>query len=169
MKWRWVMVLLLLTSIPMTAYAKDAKGYIRVKMAYDGRPVAGGTVTLYDVSDSPEEVNSLEMLVYVKELGIPGFEKQVSESGLVEFDGLAAGRYFLVQQKAPAGYYPIKPFLVEIPLTAGETLIGGIEAAPKLEPEKKLPQTGQLIWPAWALLGTGVCVVGIGLVFRQRE
>ena len=77
MKWRWMVMLLLLMTVPVTALAKDGSGSIRLKMAYDGEPVSGGTVTLYDVSDSPEGVGPLEMLVYVRELGIPGTEKPV--------------------------------------------------------------------------------------------
>ncbi len=169
MKRQLAIVLLLLMAVPMTVFAQNSRGYIRLKMAYDGQPVSGGSVTLYDVSDSPERIGPLEMLVYVKELGIPGTEKPVDTSGVVVFDNLPAGLYLLVQQKAPAGFYPIKPFLVRLSLVAGGTQIDGIDAAPKLEPEKKLPQTGQLVWPAWVLLGCGISFVGIGLLAWKRE
>lgn len=169
MKWRWMVMLLLLMTVPVTALAKDGSGSIRLKMAYDGEPVAGGTVTLYDVSDSPEGVGPLEMLVYVRELGIPGTEKPVDASGFVTFGGLKPGLYLLVQQKAAPGFYPVNPFLVRLPQKASGIQSGDIEAAPKLEPEKKLPQTGQLIWPAWALLGSGIMFVGIGILAWKRE
>ena len=169
MKWRWMVALLLLMSVPITGFAADCRGRIRLKMAYAGEPVAGGSVTLYDVSDSPEGVGPLEMLVYVKELGIPGTEKAVDSSGYVTFDDLPAGQYFLVQHKAPVGFYPIKPFLVELIQMPGGVQISSVDGAPKLEPEKKLPQTGQLVWPAWLLLGMGICTTGIGLLVWKRE
>lgn len=169
MKLRWMITLLLLLTVPITAFAKESHGYIRLKMAYDGRPVTGGTVTLYHVSDSPGELDPAEMFVYVKESGIVGLEIQVDESGYVLFDGLPAGQYLLAQQKAAPGYYPIKPFLIHLKTAAGGTMVDSVDASPKMEPEGKLPQTGQLVWPAWALLGSGIMFVGIGILAWKRE
>ena len=169
MKCRWLVGLLLLGLLPITGFAQDNLGSIKIKMAYEGKPVAGGTVAIYDVTDSPEGVDSVEMLVYVKELGIQGTEKQVDASGFVVFDDLPAGYYLLVQRKAPAGFYPIKPFLVKLPQSTDGTTGNQIEAAPKMEPEQKLPQTGQLIWPAWVLIGLGMSVAGIGVLLWKRE
>ena len=169
MKCRWLIGLLLLGLLPITGFAQDNLGSIKIKMAYEGKPVAGGTVAIYDVTDSPEGIDSVEMLVYVKELGIPGTEKQVDASGIVVFDDLPAGYYLLVQRKAPAGFYPIKPFLVKLPQSTDGTTGNQIEAAPKMEPEEKLPQTGQLIWPAWVLIGLGMSVAGIGVLLWKRE
>ena len=169
MKCRWLVGLLLLGLLPITGFAYDNLGSIKIKMAYEGKPVAGGTVAIYDVTDSPEGIDSVEMLVYVKELGIPGTEKQVDASGFVVFDDLPTGYYLLVQRKAPAGFYPIKPFLVKLPQSTDGTTGNQIEAAPKMEPEQKLPQTGQLIWPAWGLIGLGMSVAGIGVLLWKRE
>ena len=169
MKCRWLIGLLLLGLLPITGFAQDNLGSIKIKMAYEGKPVAGGTVAIYDVTDSPEGIDSVEMLVYVKELGIPGTEKQVDASGFVVFDDLPTGYYLLVQRKAPAGFYPIKPFLVKLPQSTDGTTGNQIEAAPKMEPEQKLPQTGQLIWPAWVLIGLGMSVAGIGVLLWKRE
>lgn len=169
MKWRWMIALLLLLTVPITGFAANCRGHIRLKMVYDGEPVPGGTVTLYDVSDSPEGIGPLEMLVYVKELGLQGTEKPVDSTGFVAFDNLPAGLYFLVQHKAPAGFYPINPFLVELLQIPGGTQIASVDGAPKLEPEKKLPQTGQLVWPVWLLFGVGICTTGIGLLIWKRE
>ena len=169
MKCRWLVGLLLLGLLPITGFAYDNLGSIKIKMAYEGKPVAGGTVAIYDVTDSPEGIDSVEMLVYVKELGIPGTEKQVDPSGFVVFDDLPTGYYLLVQRKAPAGFYPIKPFLVKLPQSTDGTTGNQIEAAPKMEPEQKLPQTGQLIWPAWVLIGLGMSVAGIGVLLWKRE
>ena len=159
---------LIVLSIPVMAFAKDCRGYIRLKLLYEGQPVTGGTVTLYDVSDSPEGLGPLEMLVYVKELGISGTEVAVDATGCVTFDDLPAGLYLLVQQKAAAGFYPCNPFLARLSPAAGGTQIGSIDAAPKMEREKKLPQTGQLVWPVWVLLGMGILFVGFGLSCREQ-
>ena len=169
MKWRWMMALLLLLTVPITGFAENCRGHIRLKMAYDGVPVSGGTLTLYDVSDSPEGIGPLEMLVYVKELGLPGTEKSVDSRGLVIFEDLPAGLYFLVQHKAPPGFYPIMPFLVELVQIPGGTHTSSVVGAPKLEPEKKLPQTGQLVWPVWLMLAIGISMPGIGLLILKRE
>jgi len=170
MKWRWLIgLLLLLLVIPVPGNAEDCLGYIRLNMSYDGNAASGGTVTLYDVSDSPEGVDPLEMLVYVKELGIPGTEKQVDGAGQVTFDGLPEGLYLLVQQKAAPGYYPVRPFLVRLTKTVFGDQVGSTEAFPKLEPEQKLPQTGQVVWPAWVLVGLGATVAGVGLLSRKRS
>ena len=168
MKRRCLMILLLLMLLPMRGLAEGSNGYIRLKMAYNGKPISGGSVTLYDVSDSPEGVDPLEMLVYVKELGIPGIEIQVDGSGVVAFEDLPAGRYFLVQQKAPGGFYPIRPFLVELSPAAGGLLVDGIEARPKLQQEQQLPQSGQLKWPAWVMLGLGTTVTAVGFHSWKR-
>ena len=168
MRHRWIIALLILFAVPITAFAESYLGHIRLRMSYEGRAVSGGTVTLYDVSDCSEEVGPLEMLVCVKELDIPGLEKQVNGAGEVLFDGLEAGRYLLVQQKAAPGFYPIKPFLVRLSLVAGGTMIDRIDAAPKMEPEKKLPQTGQLVWPIWVTVGLGISLVAVGVVIRKR-
>ena len=166
---RWRVAALLLLMLPITCYAAQNGGYIRLNMRYDGHPVSGGSVTLYDVSDSPEGVDSLEMLVYVRELGISGVEKKVSASGVVIFDELTAGQYLLVQQKAAPGYSPFRPFLVRLTQSPVETLENGIDAAPKLEREKKLPQTGQLVWPAWGLAIAGIFIVFLGLFIQKRK
>lgn len=169
MKLRWMITLLLLLTVPITAFARENRGYIRLKMAYDGGPVAGGTVTLYHMSDSPGELDPTEMLAYAKESGIPGLEKQVDESGYVLFDDLPAGQYLLAQQKAAPGYYPIKPFLIHLKTAAGGTMVDSVDASPKMEPEGKLPQTGQLVWPAWAFIGFGLIFIGFGLNNLKRE
>ena len=168
MKLRWLFGVLMLFAIPISCLAAENRGYIRLTMAYDGQTVAGGTVTLYDVSNCPEEIDPLEMLVYVKELGIPGVEKQVSASGQVIFNDLPAGYYLLVQQKAAKGYYPMNPFLIRLAVAPGGSQVTCIDAAPKLAPEKKLPQTGQLIWPAWVFIGGGGLFIGIGLFHRKE-
>lgn len=167
MKRRWLFAVLVLLMIPITCVAAENREYIRLTMSYDGKAVTSGTVTLYDVSNSPAGIEPPDMLVYVKKQGIPGTEKQVDNSGQVVFDNLPAGYYLLVQQEAAEGFYPIKPFLIRLSLAAGGTRVNCIDAAPKLEPLKKLPQTGQLVWPAWAFIGAGALFIGIGLFQRK--
>lgn len=169
MKRRLIIVILILITLPVTVFAQGNRGYIRLQMVYDGRAVSGGTVTLYDVSDSPEGFGVQELMEYVEKHNILGCEKQVDGSGFVLFEDLPAGVYLLVQHQAPQGFYPINPFFVRLSMVADGTLVDCVDAAPKLEPEKKLPQTGQLIWPSWILIGAGVLLVGLGLLRRERK
>jgi len=163
MKRRLFYAVLVLLVLPITCFAAENRGFIRLTMAYGGQTVSGGTVTLYDVSKGPEETPPHEMLEYVKRVGISGTEKKVDATGQVVFDDLPAGHYLLVQEKPAEGFYPIKPFLIRLSLASGGTQVNSVDAAPKMEPEKKLPQTGQLIWPAWIFIGAGGVFIGIGL------
>ena len=45
MKRRCLMILLLLMLLPMRGLAEGSNGYIRLKMAYNGKPITGGSVT----------------------------------------------------------------------------------------------------------------------------
>lgn len=166
---RWVLALILLLSVPVSCLAAGEVGYIRLTMAYDGQPVAGGTVTLYDVSVCPEGTNPETLVEYVKDNHLPGQEKRVDSAGIVIFDDLIPGRYLLIQQEAAKGFRPMKPFCIRLTLSADGEQVVGVDASPKMEPDKKLPQTGQLIWPAWVLLGTGTVLVGFGLICRKKE
>ena len=164
---RWMIALLILLAVPVTAFSEGCSGYIRLKMSYNGKPVSGGTVTLYDVSDSHVGIDAAEMAAHIKESGIHGIEKEVNGAGEVLFDDLEVGQYLMVQEKAAPGYYPIKPFLIHLKTAAGGTMVNSVDASPKMEPEGKLPQTGQLVWPAWVLMGMGASVAGIGLMSRK--
>lgn len=166
---RWVLALILLISLPITCRAAGDGGYIRLTMAYDGQPVPGGTVTLYDVSGYSEGSSPESLAEYVKDNHLSGQEKRVDSAGIVVFDDLLPGRYLLVQQEAAKGFRPMKPFCIRLTVSADGEQVVGVDASPKMEPDRKLPQTGQLIWPAWALLGTGTVLVGFGFIHRKKE
>ena len=135
-------LLLLLLTVSMACLGETGKGEIRVKMLYGGQPITGGSVTLYDVTDSPEGIGPLEMLVYVKELGIRGYEKQVGSSGEVLFDELSSGKYLLVQLKAAEGFYPVKPFMIPLSLTDRKIQAKSIWVSPEMQPLVMLHKTG---------------------------
>jgi LPXTG-motif cell wall-anchored protein len=37
------------------------------------------------------------------------------------------------------------------------------------KPQENLPQTGQPVWPAWAMGALGLLLIGFGLLWRKRE
>lgn len=166
---RWMLIFLVFLALPVTCLAADRLGCIRLTMNYDGKPVTGGTVALYDVTACPEEMNPEELAAYVKEQDLPGEIRQIDKEGRVTFENLAHGVYLLTQKVPAEGYLPMKPFIVSLPISLNGQLIYEIDAFPKLQPKEKLPQTGQLIWPAWAFIGAGLAFIGIGLSNLKRE
>ena len=161
---KWCVMLFALLVIPISCGATGAGGCIRLQMSYNGQPVPGGSVALYLVDEISEEYNLGIVKTPISSLGAPIQTKSVDDQGMVIFSGLDAGQYLLVQTEAARGYYPIKSFLITI-----TSSLDVIEASPKLEPMKKLPQTGQLVWPAWVLLGFGTILIGLGIICRKRE
>ena len=163
MKCRWLFAVLILTILPIAVVGATQRGYIKLTMMYDGAPVAGGSVTLYDVSDLQETASPEELAESMEVHRIAGLTKPVDGMGIVMFEDMFWGRYLLVQNEAAEGFYPMKPFVVAL-TEARES----VDARPKLEPIKKLPQTGQLVWPAWVLLSLGSLLTSMGLTCRKR-
>ena len=169
MKRRWFLFVFLLLMMPSTCFAVENRGYIRLSMTYDGESVIGGTVTIYDVTGIADELSPEELADYAKRNSLPEQTKTVNSGGLVKFENLVPGQYLLTQDKAAEGFFKMKPFCVSLPMMVDGDLCYEIDASPKLEPEHKLPQTGQLIWPAWAFIGLGLVFIGIGLSNQKRE
>lgn len=163
------MVLLFL--VPFTVFAAQQKGSIELTMREGPAVVAGGTVTLYCVTDWHDTADAKILADYAQAQKLPGITQDVGKDGKVTFGDLEPGQYLLVQGSVAAGYLPMNPFCVSVPMAVGEELIYNIEAAPKLEriPEPTLPQTGQLVWPIWALLGGGFGLIGLGFLLQKRK
>lgn len=166
-----IMLVLLLLLVPFRAAAAEGNGSIRLNMRYSGGAVPGGTVTLYPVTDREEAANARNPAEYAQSMGLPGTTQTVGEDGTVTFSGLEPGHYLLVQQEAAAGYLTMKPFCISLPMSVGGELVYDIIAEPKLEriPGGQLPQTGQLVWPIWVLLGGGFSLIGLGILVRKRK
>lgn len=163
----WVLVLLL--AFPVGAAGEI--GSIRLNMGYQGNPVAGGEVTLYDVTQQYDSA-STDYLVQLARSGMmDGVTQKVGIDGTVRFSDLPSGVYLLVQNRAVDGYYPVNPFCISIPIMVGDQVQYHIEAAPKLEPlpETKLPQTGLIRYPVWGLLSGGLSLMALGLLLIKRK
>lgn len=118
---------------------------------------------------------------YTKDQGIFGQEKTPDGNGQVFYEALPEG-YYLVCSQAQKGEFA--PFLLRIPLTAGDQTIYDVQAEPKAETpsdpvdpdsppslQPVIPQTGYIQWPKYLLAALGALCVAAGLfeVFRGRE
>lgn len=116
------------------------------------------------------------------------YKSQVKD-GLAKFTGLPRGLYLIYQDTAAEGYEKLSSFLVTVPYkdkmdvnAASKTSLKK-EEKPTTEPtassgssgsgsgNKKLPQTGQLIWPIPWMAGSGMVlfVFGWRLFFGRKE
>lgn len=170
---RKVQILLILVAlvIPVSAQEIQQRGSIRLAMVSESKPVSGGSVTLYFLPDQADMDNLEKLAKEAAEMRCQKVTKDVDADGVALFLNLEPGNYLLVQEKAAVGYYPIKSFCISLPMHIGENPIYDIEATPKLEklPGSKLPQTGLILWPAWALIGFGILAMGAGIMIEKRK
>lgn len=169
---RKLLIFLMLTVliVPMTAFAAERTGSIRLTMHHGSDAVPGGTVTLYCITGWEDMTDPQKLAASAADAGLPGTTRQVGTDGRIVYEDLEPGQYLLVQKAAAEGYLSMKPFCVSLPMSVGGELIYHIDASPKLElvPSEKLPQTGLLVWPAWVLLGAGAMLIGIG-IFSEKQ
>lgn len=156
----------LLVCLPVTVFAHEVPDYDRfgsvsVTMTYQGKPVSGGSLTLYRVADVAEDdgnyyftlVESLDgygisledlndsdlanqIRKAVREEKLEGTQKTIDKKGNVTFTELPIGLYLLVQEKAASGYNAVEPFLAAVPNWNGDTYLYDVDASPKVELEK---------------------------------
>lgn len=139
-------------------------GSIRLTVRYDGDPVAGGELTLYQVASLHVEdeysyvaVSGLEsmdlsfdriedpdlpaeVLSQVKNAGITGKSEKIGSDGVVFFGDLALGLYLVEQTENAPGFTSMQPFFVTIPMKENGELIYDVDASPKpLSPQPTEP------------------------------
>lgn len=170
---RRLWLLLILLVLPLQVTAKGTSSIV-LTMKNDAVPVRGGTVTLYEITQwgCDPTWDAAELAEYAEENQIPGITKEIDSDGKTIFDDLNAGQYLLVQKVPPEGYFPMQPFLVGLPMTINGETITDIPAEPKIERipgDERLPQTGQLHWPAWIMSGTGILLVAAGIGLQRKE
>lgn len=159
----FVLSLLLLLGLSVPAAAHDVpdltrQGQISVTMAYQGKTVSGGTLTLYRVGQVHEDDGNYDfqptgdfascgasfadvtssalaasLAQYAKNHDLSGVTKQVGADGKVAFSNLEVGLYLLVQNKAADGYRKAKPFLVSLPYLEDGVYRYEVDASPKVE------------------------------------
>lgn len=170
-KKNWIILVLVLLWLPVSAQAIEKCCSIRMTMRCNGVSIPGGTMTLYHVSDWDLTMEPEEMAVYAGKNGIKGTTLPVNNEGQVLFSDLQPGDYLLVQWEPAEGYLKMNPFRISLPMAVNGNLVYDIEAAPKLEqiPSEKLPQTGQMKWPVWIFLGLGLNLIGVGCWVNRRE
>jgi hypothetical protein len=166
-----MLLMMILLAIPVSAGEVQQEGSIRLTMASESEPVAGGSVSLYLLPEQADTEKPERLAVDAAVRRYRSRTQIVDGNGIVLFTELEPGIYLLVQEEAAAGYYPMKPFCVSLPLYIGGNAVYDIDGAPKLEqlPGHKLPQTGLNRWPVWLLAGLGTAMVGVGSVIIKKE
>lgn len=127
--------------------------------------IPGGTFTLYQVAGAGIEENNLVYFpteafqdcgVSLTDLRDPGLAEHLEGYAAAEriagrtekadgatavFDGLSAGLYLIVQKGSLPRWYPIRPFLVSIPMnnSDGSGWIYDVDASPKAQPRPQSP------------------------------
>lgn len=171
-KWiRVFTVLLVLGLLPAMASAHPVpepgrKGSITVSMQLGGRPVSGGSLTLYRVGEVSEDdgnytfvptgeftrwgtdfgtLDSAEqsaqtahsLRYFALRSAIAGTTKEIGNDGKVTFSDLEQGLYLLVQTRSAPGYSRGNPFLVGIPYEKDGEYLYDVDALAKTELERE--------------------------------
>ncbi|MDY3224622.1 MAG: hypothetical protein SOW84_01935 [Candidatus Faecousia sp.] len=118
---------------------------------------------------------------YAAGQGLTGTTRTVGKNGAVTFSNLKQGLYLLVPSRAAKGFRKGSPFLVSVPYYQDGVYVYQVDASVKTELEReptptlppadsdgKLPQTGQLYWPAAVLAALGLIVVIAGICRRRK-
>ena len=159
----------LLCMLLLPAAAEDVAdfsrtGSIRLTVRYEGREVAGGELTLYQVATLQSDngyyyrpapgLESLDLsfdqvdnpdlpsavLAEVKNAGLTGQSEKIGSDGVVFFGDLALGLYLIEQTENAPGYTTIQPFFITIPMKENGELIYDVDASPKaLQPQPTEP------------------------------
>lgn len=131
--------------------------------------------------NTADAAQAKQLQTYAKDHSLAGEEKTPDSAGQVFYSGLTEG-YYLVCSTAQPGEFA--PFLLRIPMTAGNKVIYDVQAEPKADaPEDpdapltppplvpQIPQTGYIQWPKYLLLTLGVLFIAAGLleIFKARE
>ena len=149
---------------------------------------AGGD---YSSDASLDAALASKLADYAKSNSISGTTLSIGSNGVATASDLDLGLYLIVQNKAAKGYGSVKPFLVSVPQRQEDgTYIYKVDATPKPgtkidknptptptrkptstptpTPPKKIPQTGQLWWPVFAMATAGVICLVIGMAVKRR-
>lgn len=168
---KWTLILALLVALTAATAVSAAEipdpeqpGSITFTLEWEGKPLHGGSLTLYRVGDVVfaedrwqfQPVEGLPALDLSEEnLGSPELAQQLADaaaeglepltvpilSGTAAFPGLLPGLYVVTQAESSDGFSPIRPFLISLPQWDGENYVYHITAAPKvgLQPEPTEP------------------------------
>lgn len=175
--------LAMVLGMPSRCFAAQT-GSMRISLGRKEPVTEGGSVTIYLVGTpisggyrlseafgggavALEDVYSVALANWLAEQADSGgTQLRLDEAGCADFTGLTEGLYLLVQEKPIPGYYPMAPFLVELPYE-GEW---DIQANPKEQRlEESSPKTGQSPLPLFACGGLMLSGMGIAILVRRRN
>lgn len=159
-------------------------GSMRISMGREGEVTEGGSVTIYRVGTpisggyrlteafgggvvAWEDAYSVSLANWLAEQAeYGGTELLLDADGYADFTGLSEGLYLLVQEQPAPGYYPMAPFLVELPYEGQWDL----QANPKSQPlPETSPKTGQSPLPVLGCFAMVLSGFGVALLVRQRN
>lgn len=159
-------VVLLLLSLPVKAV--KAAGSVSIELE------AGSVIGLYRVEQ--EEISVEKALRMVSGERLPGRTKKAGTDGTAVFEDLEPGIYFICQEMPGVGNKRTCPFFVAVPTVIDGKEIWHIDAKPKMQeivpeeiPAEKLPQTGQLKWPAAAMAVSGGILLAAGRYRKKNQ
>ena len=144
-------------------------GSICITITYDGKPVAGGELTLHRVGDIKEEngnygfvltdrfaafdITSENLLSpemakklsdHITRERVTGKTEKIDTEGSITFDNLKVGLYLVVQSKAATGYQKLNSFLVSLPMQEATGYSYHVDASPKVSLTPKPPVNTEL-------------------------
>lgn len=211
-----IAVLMIISFTNKTAFADELpdlsiKGTITISMKKDGESVPGGEFEIYHIADisitnqkskyvftkdfkkcglSLDNIKSDEFSAdlesYINSNKIKGIKKSIDENGVVEFNKLAVGLYFIIQNEAAEGYSKASSFTVSLPVLEDGKYNYIVNANPKFslinseystkttttttkkKDDLRLPKTGQLNLPIPVLTASGICMLVLGLIIRHN-
>lgn len=125
----FVLTLAMILSVVGTVFAEPAylvddtkKGSLtlnkqeKVSGSETATPLEGVTFTIYLVDETVETAEAAE--TYISTNNVTGTSLTTGEDGIVKFENLALGRYYVKETAYPANVIaPIEAFLVDIPMT----------------------------------------------------
>lgn len=157
-----LMCAVILFTLPLSANARrplvdfTQKGSITFTLTHDGKPVSGGTWTIYRAADisyedgnliwvtTPEftpygyDFNTIDLTgpcdglrSLIELYNIQGETKYVGNDGKITFDNLTPGLYYISQWQNAPGFYRAEAFFANVPFFNGEEYIYDVVATPK--------------------------------------
>lgn len=178
-----LMALLMVLGMNLRCYAAET-GSMQVDLGKEGQVTKGGSVTIYRAGTpiaggyrlteafgggvvALEDVYSVALAAWLAELAeFGGTELLLDADGNADFTGLDEGLYLLVQEQPTPGYYPMAPFVVELPYKGQ----WDIQANPQSEPlPEVIPKTGQSIFPLIAGVTMVYSGLGVAVLVRKRN